>query len=57
MSAPPAPATAQTAAKSAAKSAAQPAVKRKLSYKEQRELDALPARIDALEAEQAAIRA
>ena len=47
--APPAPATAQTAAK--------PAVKRKLSYKEQRELDALPARIDALEAEQAAIRA
>ena len=51
--APPAPAAAQTAAKSAA----QPAVKRKLSYKEQRELDALPARIDALEAEQAAIRA
>ena len=47
--APPAPATAQPAA--------QPAVKRKLSYKEQRELDALPARIDALEAEQAAIRA
>ena len=47
--APPAPATAQTAA--------QLAVKRKLSYKEQRELDALPARIDALEAEQAAIRA
>ena len=47
--APPAPATAQTAA--------QPAAKRKLSYKEQRELDALPARIDALEAEQAAIRA
>ena len=39
----PAPAIAQTDAK--------PAVKRKLSYKEQRELDALPARIDALEAE------
>ena len=53
----PAPAAAQTAARSAAKSAAQPAVKRKLSYKEQRELDALPARIDALEAEQTAIRA
>jgi ATP-binding cassette subfamily F protein uup len=29
----------------------------KLSYKEQRELDALPARIEALEAEQAAIAA
>jgi ATP-binding cassette subfamily F protein uup len=31
---------------------AQPLTKRKLSYKEQRELDSLPARIDALEAEQ-----
>jgi ATP-binding cassette subfamily F protein uup len=31
---------------------AQPTAKRKLSYKEQRELDALPARIDGLEAEQ-----
>jgi ATP-binding cassette subfamily F protein uup len=34
--------------------AARPA---KLSYKEQRELDGLPARIEALEAEQAALRA
>ncbi|KKW67532.1 ABC transporter ATP-binding protein [Lampropedia cohaerens] len=32
-------------------------VKRKLSYKEQRELEALPARIEALEAEQAQINA
>ena len=31
--------------------------KKKLSYKDQRELDALPARIEALEAEQAEIRA
>lgn len=31
--------------------------KRKLSYKEQRELEGLPARIDALEAEQTALRA
>ena len=31
--------------------------KKKLSYKEQRELDALPGRIEALEAEQAGIRA
>ena len=31
--------------------------KRKLSYKEQRELDALPGQIEALEAEQASIRA
>jgi ATP-binding cassette subfamily F protein uup len=31
---------------------AAPAVRRKLSYKEQRELDELPARIDALETEQ-----
>ncbi|MCL1961998.1 MAG: ATP-binding cassette domain-containing protein [Desulfovibrionaceae bacterium] len=31
--------------------------KKKLSYKEQRELDALPSRIEALEAEQAGIRA
>ena len=36
--------------------AAAPA-KRKLSYKEQRELEALPAQIEALEAEQAALRA
>ena len=31
-------------------------VKRKLSYKEQRELEALPARIEALEAEQERLR-
>ncbi len=46
-SAPPASAVAQTA-----KPAARPAAK-KLSYKDQRELDALPARIEALETEQA----
>ena len=34
-----------------------PAARAKLSYKEQRELDALPARIEALEAEQAALAA
>jgi ATP-binding cassette subfamily F protein uup len=40
----------------AASAAAQPAAKpRKLSYKEQRELDELPKRIEALEAEQAAL--
>jgi ATP-binding cassette subfamily F protein uup len=33
------------------------AVKRKLSYKEQRELEALPAKIAALEAEQQALEA
>ncbi|MBP7567276.1 MAG: ATP-binding cassette domain-containing protein [Burkholderiaceae bacterium] len=33
-----------------------PAAKRKLSFKDQRELDALPARIQALEAEQAQLR-
>ena len=33
-----------------------PLLKKKLSYKEQRELDALPARIEALEAEQADIQ-
>jgi ATP-binding cassette subfamily F protein uup len=37
--------------------AAPPSARTKLSYKEQRELDALPARIDALEAEQKAIAA
>ena len=35
---------------------AAPATKRKLSYKEQRELDQLPAQIDALETEQKSIR-
>ena len=39
------------------KPAAPPPAKKKLSYKEQRELDTLPARIEALEAEQAALRA
>ena len=34
-----------------------PPQKKKLTYKEQRELDALPARIEALEAEQTSIRA
>ena len=34
-----------------------PARKRKLSYKEQRELDALPAKIDALEQRQAQLEA
>jgi len=37
--------------------AAKPARPRKLSHKEQRELDALPARIAALETEQAALTA
>lgn len=48
------------AAQEPAPVAATPAVrtgKRKLSYKEQRELDALPGEIEALETEQAAIRA
>ena len=39
----------------AAPAAARPATRSKLSYKEQRELDALPGRIDALETEQAQI--
>jgi ABC transport system ATP-binding/permease protein len=42
---------------SAAKPAAAPTKKAKLSYKEQRELDALPARIEALEAEQKQVAA
>jgi ATP-binding cassette subfamily F protein uup len=41
----------------AAVAAPAPAAARKLGYKEQRELDALPARIEALEAEQAGITA
>jgi len=45
----PAPATAEAA------SAATTAPRRKLSYKEQRELDELPGRIDALETEQKAL--
>jgi ATP-binding cassette subfamily F protein uup len=55
----PAPATATTAAAAPVTPAtATPTVaKRKLSYKEQREFDALPAQIQALEAEQAQIDA
>ncbi len=46
------------ASSATAKSAPAPAAARvKLSYKEQRELEALPARIEALEAEQAALSA
>ncbi|MFN7725500.1 MAG: ATP-binding cassette domain-containing protein [Rubrivivax sp.] len=51
-----APAPVAPAAK-AASAPARPATKAKLSYKEQRELDELPARIEALEAEQAALSA
>ncbi len=50
---PAATATGTTAA--AAPTPSAPPTKRKLSYKEQRELEALPGRIDALEAEQKAI--
>lgn len=46
----------ENAAANADRRAAQPALKRKLSYKEQRELEQLPALIDALEAEQKTIR-
>ncbi len=51
------PRPAAAPAPSAAPAAPAAAARRKLSYKEQRELEALPARIDALEAEQAAIAA
>jgi ATP-binding cassette subfamily F protein uup len=51
---PPPQAPAQAPAPRAVPAAA-PATPRKLSHKEQRELDALPARIEALEAEQKAI--
>jgi ATP-binding cassette subfamily F protein uup len=52
----PAPTPAKAVVPAAAAPVAAPAVaKRKLSYKEQRELDALPAQIAALEAEQAAL--
>ena len=48
------PPKAAAASAAAPAAAAKPSVKpRKLSYKEQRELDELPARIEALEAEQA----
>ena len=50
---PPPPAPAPTPAAAAESAAARPAAARKkLSYKEQRELEALPAQIEALEAEQ-----
>ena len=52
-----APAPAPAAAPPAPAAAAPAAAKRKLSYKEQREFDALPAQIQALEAEQAQIDA
>jgi ATP-binding cassette subfamily F protein uup len=51
----PTPAKAVSTAPAPAPVAAPAAPKRKLSYKEQRELDELPARIAALEAEQAAL--
>ncbi|RRD58005.1 ATP-binding cassette domain-containing protein [Comamonadaceae bacterium OH2545_COT-014] len=58
--APPRPAAAQAESKKAPQGTPaqrETLQKRKLSYKDQRELDALPGRIEALEAEQAAIRA
>jgi ATP-binding cassette subfamily F protein uup len=48
----PTPATSPAQAPATVPVDAAPAVRRKLSYKEQRELDELPARIDALETEQ-----
>ncbi|WP_225785295.1 ATP-binding cassette domain-containing protein [Xenophilus sp. Marseille-Q4582] len=53
----PAPASAPAPAARTDSPAAAPAARRKLSYKEQRELDALPAQIEALEAEQRSIDA
>ena len=52
----PAPAKEAATASTSAPAAA-PAAKRKLSYKEQRELEQLPAQIAALETEQATIQA
>ena len=51
-----APASVQPAAPTGATGAAQTSTRTKLSYKEQRELDALPERIEALEQEQKAVR-
>ncbi len=51
----PQPGTAPTATLSAPPTPAPPPARRKLSYKEQRELDALPGLIEALEAEQRAL--
>jgi len=56
-SAEPKPAASKPAAADSAIPAAPRSGKRKLSYKEQRELDALPALIESLETEQAAIQA
>ena len=56
-SAEPKPAASKPAAADSAAPAAPRGGKRKLSYKEQRELDALPALIESLETEQAAIQA
>ncbi len=57
----PAPTAATTAAKEPVAASAKPAApakpKRKLSYKDQRELDALPARIEELEQKQAELEA
>ena len=53
----PAPATAAAAAPATPATATPTVAKRKLSYKEQREFDALPAQIQALEAEQSQIDA
>ena len=53
---PPAPIKGQNVPEPAPDQRQQPP-KKKLSYKDQRELDALPARIEALEAEQAGLRA
>ncbi|MDE2611821.1 MAG: ATP-binding cassette domain-containing protein [Burkholderiales bacterium] len=56
--APPAPAASAAAASTGAAAArGRTAARTKLGYKEQRELDALPARIDGLEAEQKALAA
>ena len=55
--APPAPAPAPRPAAAPAPAPAPAAAKAKLSYKEQRELDGLPVRIEALEAEQKALQA
>jgi ATP-binding cassette subfamily F protein uup len=51
----PAPKAEATKAAAVPGASAKPAAKAKLSYKEQRELDGLPARIEALEAEQAGL--
>jgi ATP-binding cassette subfamily F protein uup len=53
----PAPTAAGASPAAAPAAGAAPAPRRKLSYKEQRELDELPARIEALEAEQATLGA